>query len=258
MDMTPIIYQLFSKFWYLIAFALLVGLFKTSWFKGVFGEFQVNVLLRLFLPKETYHLIKNVTLPIEGGTTQIDHILVSQYGVFVIETKNMKGWIFGSVHQKQWTQKIFKHSNRFQNPIHQNYKHLKTLENCLEIPFENIFSVIVFIGESTFKTDLPGNVTYARGCIDYIKSKDALVLTQEQVRKSISSIEGGRLKPSLKTDREHVAHVKNIIETKSVDKPCPKCGSKMVLREAKRGTNAGNKFWGCSAFPRCRAIADIK
>lgn len=257
MNITPIINQLFNTFWYLIPLVLLVGVFKTPWFKGVFGEFQVNLLLNLFLPRETYHLIKNVTLPTERGTTQIDHILVSRYGVFVIETKNMKGWIFGSVHQKQWTQKIFKHSSKFQNPIHQNYKHLKTLENCLEIPVENIFSVIVFIGESTFKTDMPRNVSYARGCIDYIKSKGAQVLSQEQVRKTISSIEGGRLKPSLKTNREHVAHVKKIIETKIADKPCPKCGSKMVLREAKRGANAGNQFWGCSAFPKCRGIVDV-
>ena len=128
MDITPIINQLLSMLWYLIPLALLAGLFKLPWFKGVLGEFQVNLLLNLFLSKDKYHLIKNVTLPTEDGTTQIDHILVSQYGVFVIETKNMKGWIFGSSNQKQWTQKIFKHSSKFQNPIHQNYKHIKHLK----------------------------------------------------------------------------------------------------------------------------------
>ena len=210
MDVTPIISQLFSTLWYLIPLALLVGLFKSPWFKGVFGEFQVNLLLKLFLPKDTYHLLKNVTLPTDDGTTQIDHILVSKYGVFVIETKNMKGWIFGSSNQKQWTQKIFKHSNKFQNPTHQNYKHLKTLESCLNIDFESIFSVIVFIGDSTFKTDMPNNVTYAGGCIKYIKSKNTALLTQEQVFEVVSIIQGGRLKPSVKTNREHVAHVKAI------------------------------------------------
>ena len=89
MDVTPIISQLFSMLWYLIPLALLVGLFKSPWFKGVFGEFQVNLLLKLFLPKDTYHLLKNVTLPTDDGTTQIDHVLVSKYGVFVIETKNI-------------------------------------------------------------------------------------------------------------------------------------------------------------------------
>jgi restriction system protein len=69
------------------------------------GEFLVNTAARLFLPKDEYHLIKNVTLPTDDGTTQIDHIIVSRYGVFVIETKNMKGWIFGSANQRTWTQK---------------------------------------------------------------------------------------------------------------------------------------------------------
>ena len=40
--------------------------------------------------------------------------------------------------------------------------------------------------------------------------------------------------------------------------PCPKCGAAMVRRVAKRGENAGNEFWGCSAFPKCRSIAQIE
>lgn len=257
MDITPIINQLFSVLWYLIPLTLLAGLLKSPWFKGVLGEFQVNLFLKLFLSKDKYHLIKNVTLPTEDGTTQIDHVLVSQYGVFVIETKNMKGWIFGSAHQKQWTQKIFKHSSKFQNPIHQNYKHLKALECCLNINPESIFSAIVFVGDSTFKTDMPRNVTYTGGCIKYIKSIKAEILSQEQVHDIISTIAGVRLQPSIKTNCEHVAHVKKIISSKKNEKTCPKCSSRLVLRESKKGSNAGNKFWGCSTFPKCRAVVKI-
>ena len=217
----------------------------------------MNLLLKLFLSKDTYHLLKNVTLPTEDGTTQIDHVLVSKFGVFVIETKNMKGWIFGSPNQKQWTQKIYKYSSKFQNPIHQNYKHLKTLENCLSISSECIFSVIVFIGDSTFKTDMPSNVTYAGGCIKYIKSKCTEVLTPEQVSDVISTVQTGRLQPSLNINREHVAHVKEIIESKENEKSCHKCGAKMIVRESKKGASAGNKFWGCSTFPKCRATSGI-
>lgn len=61
------------------------------WFKGMLGEFVINVSAKLFLDKKQYHLIKNVTLPTEDGTTQIDHIIVSKFGVFVVETKNMTG-----------------------------------------------------------------------------------------------------------------------------------------------------------------------
>lgn len=257
MDISPVINQLLNTLWYLIPLVVVAGLFKSAWFKGVMGEFQVNLLLKLFLSKETYHLIKNVTLPTEDGTTQIDHILVSKYGIFVIETKNMKGWIFGSPNQKQWTQKIFKYSSKFQNPIHQNYKHLKTLENCLDIPLETLHSVIVFIGDSTFKTNMPENVTYALGCVKYIKSKNIEVFTHQQVSEFISTIAANRLQPSFKTNRAHVSHVKSIIDGKKNEKICPKCGSKMLIREAKKGANAGNKFWGCSAFPKCRAMEKI-
>jgi restriction system protein len=100
MDFSLIINQIVSAFWYLIPIAILAGILKSSWFKGVVGEFIVNLSAKFLLDKEKYHLIKNVTLPTEGGSTQIDHIIVSEFGVFVVETKNMKGWIFGSPNQK--------------------------------------------------------------------------------------------------------------------------------------------------------------
>ncbi len=164
-DYTSIIWNAISSFWYFIPLLILVGSFKSPWFKGYIGEVIVNFAIKVRLDKDEYHLIKNVTLPTEDGTTQIDHILVSSKGVFVVETKNMKGWIFGSEKQRQWTQKIYKHTSKFQNPLHQNYKHTKTLASCLDIPESKIFSVIVFVGDSEFKTEMPTNVTYAGGLI---------------------------------------------------------------------------------------------
>ncbi|MDP2417341.1 MAG: NERD domain-containing protein, partial [Hydrogenophaga sp.] len=230
------------------------------WFKGVAGEFAVNSSVKLLLDKEKYHLIKNVTLPTEDGSTQIDHIIVSEFGVFVVETKNMKGWIFGSPNQKTWTQKIYKHSNKFQNPLHQNYKHLKTLETLLGLTEQQLHSVIVFIGDSTFKTEMPENVTYGGGYARYIKSKITPVLTASQVVEITKKIEQGRLAASFKTNREHVRHVKNIFaEKENSNVPsCPKCGSTMVLRETKQGQNVGMKFWGCTKFPQCRGTMNIR
>ena len=147
--------MIISAAWYLIPIFIFAAIIKSAWFKGVLGEWQVNLLIKFFLDKNDYHLIKNVTLPTftdgkEQGTTQIDHIIVSKYGIFVVETKNMKGWIFGGANQKQWTQQIFKHKSKFQNPLHQNYKHIKTLEACLKTKSDSIFTVIIFIGDSTF------------------------------------------------------------------------------------------------------------
>ncbi|MDR0516909.1 MAG: NERD domain-containing protein, partial [Fibromonadaceae bacterium] len=78
-------------------------LFQTAWFKGKLGEFFVSAMFKIRLPKEQYEIIHNVTLPTENGTTQIDHIVFSIFGIFVVETKNMKGWIFGDEKQKLWT-----------------------------------------------------------------------------------------------------------------------------------------------------------
>jgi ribosomal protein L37AE/L43A len=257
MDFTPIFNQIYGTLWYLVPLFVIAVLFKSSWFKGVMGEFIVNLSAKFFLDKEQYHLIKNVTLPTENGSTQIDHIIVSRFGVFVVETKNMKGWIFGSPNQKTWTQKIYKHSSKFQNPLLQNYKHTKTLESLLTLSEEQIFSVIVFVGDSTFKTDMPENVTYGKGYIRYIKSKKQPVLTELEVKDIASKIETGRLKPSLKTNREHVKHVKAIVEKKENTQSCPKCGGVMVIREVKKGQNIGNKFWGCSSFPKCRGVVNV-
>ncbi|MBW2080878.1 MAG: NERD domain-containing protein [Deltaproteobacteria bacterium] len=259
MDFSPIMNQFIRNFWFLIPIGVIAIILKTPWFKGIIGEFIVNLGAQLMLNKNQYHLIKNVTLPTDAGTTQIDHIIVSPYGIFVVETKNMKGWIFGSANQKIWTQKIYKHTSKFQNPLHQNYKHVKTLESLLGLKEHQIHSVIVFVGNSTFKTDMPENVTYGAGYIRYIKSKKQCVLNESEVREIKEKIESGQLSKSLKTHREHVKHVKNIIAEKENNKTpiCPKCVSSMVLRKTKKGPNAGKEFWGCKKFPHCRGIVNI-
>jgi len=98
--------QIIANLWYLIPLFILIAVVKSAWFKGMIGEAIVNLSTKYLLDRSEYHLLKNVTLPLEEGTTQIDHIIVSRFGVFVIETKNMKGWIFGDARQKTWTQKI--------------------------------------------------------------------------------------------------------------------------------------------------------
>lgn len=257
MILAPLINQLVGTLWYLLPILLLAALFKSSWFKGVMGEFIVNVAAKLMLDKNEYHLIKNVTMPTEDGTTQIDHIIVSKYGLFVVETKNMKGWIFGDPKQSQWTQKIFKHTSKFQNPLHQNYKHVKTLESLLGLSDQQIHSLIVFVGESTFKTEMPANVTHGIGYIRFIKSKTTTVLTAGEVTDIVSKIANGRLTPSFKTSREHTAHVKNIVREKQSASGCPKCGSVMVMREASKGANKGSRFSGLLAVSQCRGVLSV-
>ena len=239
-------------------FMVLILIFvKTPFGKGLIGEILVNLAIYIRLDKQKYHLFKNVTLPTEKGTTQIDHIIISKYGIFVIETKNMKGWIFGNTHQKTWTQKIYKYTNKFQNPLHQNYKHVKTLESILNIDKNKIFSIITFVGDSTFKTEMPDNVTYAGGFIRFIKSKNITLFSAKEIENIISKIESRRLAQTFKTHHTHVKHVKNIIKEKSNKKVCLKCNGILVKRVAKRGINKGNSFYGCSNYPKCKYTAKI-
>ena len=178
------------------------------------GESVVNSLAKSKLDTDQYHLLKNVTLPTQDGSTQIDQIIVSIYGIFVIETKNMTGWIFGNPDQPTWTQKIYQRSYRFQNPLRQNYKHIRVLESLLRLNKGQIHSVIVFVGESTFKTKMPDNVKYRGEYIRYIKSKTRPVMTKSKVNEIISKIETSRLAPSFTTNRQHIKHVRNIIAKK--------------------------------------------
>jgi len=110
----------------------------------------------------------------------LDHVLVSVYGIFVIETKNMKGWIFGSKDNERWTQTFGNKKYSFQNPLRQNYRHTKCLSEYLGLDHRLFHSVVWFIGECTFKTEMPPNVL-ASGLTSYIKEFTGCCLTEGQV-----------------------------------------------------------------------------
>jgi restriction system protein len=149
---------------------------------------------------------------------------------------------------EKWTQKIFKYTNKFQNPLHQNYKHVETLKSILELNDQQIFSVVVFVGSSTFKTEMPENVINGPGLIKYIKSKNQHVLFDTDVQMILSKIEAERMVPSRKTTKAHIEHVKEIVEEKQNSDSCPKCGSPMVIRESKKVRKVVKSFWDVQDF----------
>lgn len=257
MGIIELLFSVLMQFWFVIPFLLIISIFKSRWLKGIFGEFLVNRLLSQ-LPEKHYTLIKNLTLPTQGGTTQVDHIVVSNFGIFVLETKNMKGWIFGDVYHRQWTQRIFHHTSKFQNPLHQNYKHVKTIESLLGINPQYIHSVIVFVGDSRFKTDMPENVTYGRACLQFIRKFNEPVISDSERDLLIEKLNAVRLKSGIATHIQHQKHVEELITTKVAERACSRCGAEMVLRETKRGSNVGKRFWGCSTFPRCRSVEELE
>lgn len=222
--------------------------------RGWVGEVQGTLAKKIFLDPTVYVDINNVTIPTPNGTTQIDHVIVSRHGVFVVETKNMDGWIFGDEKSHQWTQSIFGKKYKFQNPLHQNYRHTKELSEFLGIDHSKFFSVIMFWGDCEFKTSLPSNVMI-RGYVSYIKSHTDVLFSEQEVQEIASALKDGMLPKSWATHRQHIASLK---ERFSSTTTCPKCGSPLVLRTAKLGANAGSKFFGCTKYPSCRYVAKLE
>lgn len=222
-----------------------------SSFKGFLGETVINVAMWLKLEKDVYHRLNGITLPrANGGSTQIDHIIVSVYGIFVIETKNYKGWIYGSEKQRQWTQSFPNGSKfKFQNPLRQNYLHIKTLADLLSLELSYFHSMIAFIGECELKTrdELPEHVLTS-GMASYVKKKQDKLLTEDEVTSIVEQINSNRFSKSWRTNRKHKAYLKDKhspsnkkpsgnATDKSVAQPTNKPTPELIVREtAKRAT----------------------
>lgn len=170
------------------------------------GEVLLSrAVLKHFGPPD-HHLMNHVTLQLKDGTTQIDHILVSRFGVFVIETKDYKGWIFGNAQHATWTQVLFNAKHKFQNPILQNLRHVCAVRDLLDfLPPGSVKSVVVFTGEAEFKTDVPQGVfSSLAGFIEHLREQTVEVMSINRVQFCVGRLETARLAISGKTDVEHV------------------------------------------------------
>jgi hypothetical protein len=207
---------------------------------------------------DSYFLCSDIVLKTQTGTTQIDQIIISRFGIFVVEIKNYKGWIFGNAKAAQWTQVLTSGKYRFQNPLRQNYKHIKTLQSLFNYREDTFKSLVVFSGQVGFKTEVPENVVRGGAAyINFIKKHQTVLLSDDAVKKSFEHIENNRL-----SNEEHQAHIAKIKEQYSnADEnnapQCPRCTNIMILRIAKSGQNIGNKFWGCSRYPQCKFTISI-
>lgn len=179
------------------------------------AEAKVSNTIRHHLQGEDYHLIDNITLPVNGSTTQIDHILVSRYGVFVIETKGYKGWIYGNERDRQWTQVLYKSKHRFGNPVRQNAGHLSAVRGLFNLKPDIFYSVVVFCGDLKFKSDMPPNVMHFTDIILYIKSHQVEVLSHSQMVYVIGKIETARLCRSREVDEYHRNNIAKKLERRA-------------------------------------------
>ena len=184
---------------------------KLPQIKGRMGENLVIEGLGKHLDPNEYSVINDVTLPLEdGGTTQVDHIVVSRFGIFVIETKNMSGWIFGNGKQAKWTQTIHRSKHQFQNPLRQNYKHTKTLSDLLDLPHELFHSVVVFTRNAELKTKLPDNVGHLDEMMSYIKAFNEEIINYKLKVKVVKHVGLIKLKQNRNTNKKHIEYVEKL------------------------------------------------
>ncbi len=222
-------------------------------------------------------ILRNVYIPKENEeTSEIDLLYITQKGIFVFESKNYSGWIFGDENSQYWTAMLAnRQKNRFYNPIKQNQTHMKWLHQCVgdSIP---LFSIIVFSERCELKKITVENPdvkvikrdrTYAavrniwESVPDALTDEKTIKLyemlkrftnVEQSIKEShIETIERkykeNRTRPKAAPEKEVVPEVKL----------CPRCGKELVLRTAKKGPNAGNQFYGCSGFPSCRYIENL-
>jgi hypothetical protein len=169
------------------------------------SEALLSRVVRTNFGPPDYHLMNHVTLQLTDGTTQVDHILVSRFGVFVIETKDYKGWIFADAKQANWTQVLFRRRFKFQNPIFQNARHVRAVQGLLDfLPPGAIKSVVVFTGEAEFKTEVPQGVFHISGLVYYLREHAVEVMSRNRMQFCVGRLETARLAISGKTDVEHV------------------------------------------------------
>nr|WP_232304396.1 MULTISPECIES: nuclease-related domain-containing protein [unclassified Neisseria] len=191
-----------------MAVSLLGAFLRNPSVKGRMGETAVRSRLNDELDDGVYTEFHDLIIPSRNGTTQIDHIYISKYGIFVVETKNYTGWIFGGEKQARWTQVVYKEKHYFQNPLRQNYAHIKALAALLNLPESKFHSLAAFLGDCEFKTEMPPNVCRLRSAAKYIKSFQTALLDEGQIHAVIALLSSDEYRADKEKLREHTARLR--------------------------------------------------
>ena len=232
--------------------------------KGKRGEAYIhNVLMQL---SDEYTIIDDVILPTEHGTTQIDHVVVSKYGIIAIETKNYRGEIYGDDNRKEWTQMIITNvnywrkwwktytyvtKNQFYNPVKQSIGHAIQIKSMMtNYPHVPVTPVVVFTGSAILiGVNSKHAVIYDHELLDFINRRRNIYLTDSDVSEVLQLFQRRNMR-TLVDDRTHVKNLKQAAkQTQATINAgiCPKCGGQLIKRNGKYGS-----FYGCSNYPNCK------
>ena len=190
------------------------------------------------------------------STSEIDVVMLHEKGIFVFESKNYSGWIFGSADQRNWTATLNANTKeRFYNPIKQNRAHVKALSDYLGIEAGAFRSYIVFSERCEFKKVPPDTAEYTicrRHHLLRNVRKDLKLLDPrfgegklEELKASFAILAEGSTQEA---KRQHVEETKKVASGDTY----PWCGSQLVRCNGKHGA-----FIGCSAYPKCRYTRNV-
>ncbi|MGL4108434.1 nuclease-related domain-containing protein [Clostridium sp. LP20] len=193
----------------LLAFVIIIRIYEPK-IKGYIGESRVNSTLDKL--SNEYITLKDLLLETEKGTTQVDHVVVCPKGIFVIETKNYDGWIYGSDNQKYWTQVIYKNKNKFYNPVWQNKGHISAIrQKIIGIGNLPIYSIVAFGGGCTLKKiNCDSPVIYMNSLKKYIRDfQGDRILSESEISQVISILNRENI---VDKDRrkEHIRYVRGM------------------------------------------------
>lgn len=224
---------------------------KSPKLKGIIGEKFMEYRLSKLDPQK-YKILHDVLIPSrEGRTTQIDHIVLSEYGIFIIETKNYRGWIVGNEHAEYWTQVIYKRKEKLYNPLRQNYGHVEALKTVLsDITDLHFIPIVSFTARADIKVETKAIVIYNSQINNEIRSYNTLRISSESVEQAYKILNQYKINQNRHSVREHVQTVKHDINYKAhavSNDICPKCAKELVMKKGKYGV-----FKGCSGYPKCR------
>lgn len=227
-----------------IIVVLLISFSRTPKGKGIIGEWKVRLILGRTKKGEKY-VLNNILFDTKTKSCQIDHILINKNGIFVIETKNYSGRIYGNDNQLEWTQVLQygRVKNKFYNPVKQNQTHIYELKNIIdkETPVK---SLIVFVQGNT--KYISSDYVYKRSQIKSVVRKkiNDKTLAVEEMENIYNQILNAS-KNSTTTNKEHVKNI-NKMKENIANNVCPRCGGKLIEKSSRFGT-----FYGCGNYPKC-------
>lgn len=215
--------------------------------KGKDGEQIVSSILGKTVEGQQYVINNLLFTDDTGKSCQIDHVLVNRAGIWIIETKNYSGMIYGREEQREWTQVLAngRVKNKFYNPVKQNTTHVYRLAEYLGVKIEVFHNLVVFLGRADISNVVSSHAvaTYKLNDVIHGVSNDILSVSQmKEYYLKIAELKDGQ-------DIDEKKHVENIREMQKNVKNgiCPRCGGKLVLRKGQYG-----EFYGCSNYPKCK------